>query len=658
MPKYQVTAPSGEKFEVTAPDGASQADVLAYAQKQFAAKKDVNPIVDAVRAIPGGLGKGIAGLGGMAGDLMNPSDTETVEGLGGEQITVKKGENRQGFPTSDQFNKVISAPTGGYYEPQTTAGRYTEKAASFAPAAIGGPGSFTQRALSRVLLPAAGAQGAGSLVDADDHPALHVGAEALGALAGGGLALGSSAIGKAYLATREAPEILAQRRLADLLAKQGVGTDTLTAASIPGRGQLAAEALGPQGVTMMATLGRRSGDTGKKLAEVLKQRATSAPSRILADAEEASGIAPSGAVERIKGIVEEGRERSRPLYNESEAWPANTSEHLERLAAQPDVRKGMAVGIRNDQRRAASDNVPFDSAAYAITKFDDAGDPIISAVPTWKTWDAGKRGLDEELEQFRNPTTRQLELTPTGYEIDYMRRKMLEEIDSLNPAYAKARKSSADYMSANSSFLQAQKHLMDPKSTAKQVDEYFVRLNDGDKEAYRAGLSNLLYQQAMNQRLRPGALLTPNIQSKIKTAFGQDKGARFIKSLEDEAELARTGGRMMPGTNSISSDVLMMSDDIDHMANFDAAQQGVSAIGNLLAGKPMAAIGSGLKAVGHFAPDLLRTRGMNESARNELGRLLMGAPDEMDAVLKALPAKPQLNVRKALAAELGKYGPK
>lgn len=41
MGQFIVTAPDGRKFEVTAPDGASQADVLAYAQRQVAGQKPV-----------------------------------------------------------------------------------------------------------------------------------------------------------------------------------------------------------------------------------------------------------------------------------------------------------------------------------------------------------------------------------------------------------------------------------------------------------------------------------------------------------------------------------------------------------------------------------------------------------------------------------------
>lgn len=39
MPTYEVTSPDGQKWEVNAPDGATQDQVLSYAQQQFAAKQ-------------------------------------------------------------------------------------------------------------------------------------------------------------------------------------------------------------------------------------------------------------------------------------------------------------------------------------------------------------------------------------------------------------------------------------------------------------------------------------------------------------------------------------------------------------------------------------------------------------------------------------------
>jgi hypothetical protein len=82
MPTYKITAPNGDNYEITAPDGASEADVLAYAQKNFkmAAAPKAKPfgqqLNDAVNDIPRTLGRtaraGLQGIGGIADLLASP----------------------------------------------------------------------------------------------------------------------------------------------------------------------------------------------------------------------------------------------------------------------------------------------------------------------------------------------------------------------------------------------------------------------------------------------------------------------------------------------------------------------------------------------------------------------------------------------------------
>jgi len=42
MAVFEITSPSGEVFEITAPEGASEQDVLSYAQSQFALELDMS----------------------------------------------------------------------------------------------------------------------------------------------------------------------------------------------------------------------------------------------------------------------------------------------------------------------------------------------------------------------------------------------------------------------------------------------------------------------------------------------------------------------------------------------------------------------------------------------------------------------------------------
>ncbi|MEY4636518.1 MAG: hypothetical protein RJA55_2316 [Acidobacteriota bacterium] len=94
MAKYRVTSPSGEAFEVNAPEGASEADVMAYAKAEFAkqapaiTKPAAVEVGDALRAIPRQLGLtaryGAEGLAQAAQIGTEPLRLLTDRVLGGE----------------------------------------------------------------------------------------------------------------------------------------------------------------------------------------------------------------------------------------------------------------------------------------------------------------------------------------------------------------------------------------------------------------------------------------------------------------------------------------------------------------------------------------------------------------------------------------------
>lgn len=64
MAKYSITAPDGTKFKITAPDDATEAEVMAYAKQKFAEMKpvkaapSVSPIESALRGVGHGLSMG------------------------------------------------------------------------------------------------------------------------------------------------------------------------------------------------------------------------------------------------------------------------------------------------------------------------------------------------------------------------------------------------------------------------------------------------------------------------------------------------------------------------------------------------------------------------------------------------------------------------
>ena len=52
------------------------------------------------------------------------------------------------MPTSAGINKVLSAPTGGYYQPKYTPGEYAQTVAEFVPGVFGGEGSWIKKGLN------------------------------------------------------------------------------------------------------------------------------------------------------------------------------------------------------------------------------------------------------------------------------------------------------------------------------------------------------------------------------------------------------------------------------------------------------------------------------------------------------------------------------
>jgi len=80
MPTYEVTSPDGRTFEVTAPEGASQKDVLAYAQSNFeklAPKETLGGNLKefAKGVIPGGIG--LLETAGIGASALLPDEYET-----------------------------------------------------------------------------------------------------------------------------------------------------------------------------------------------------------------------------------------------------------------------------------------------------------------------------------------------------------------------------------------------------------------------------------------------------------------------------------------------------------------------------------------------------------------------------------------------------
>lgn len=175
MPVARYQLPDGRvaRFEVPGGTTPEQAQAIgdahfSAAQPEQAQQPEPNSAVDAIRSIPGGLAKGLSGIVGIPGDI---SHAMGVAGgfirknvFGEDPAAVDAAEaatDRKGLPTTGDVANAVAKPFGGYYQPQTMAGRYAETISSFAPAAAA-PGGLATR-VARVAIPGAASEAAGEL---------------------------------------------------------------------------------------------------------------------------------------------------------------------------------------------------------------------------------------------------------------------------------------------------------------------------------------------------------------------------------------------------------------------------------------------------------------------------------------------------------------
>lgn len=207
MARFQITGPDGATYEINAPEGASDQDVLSYAQKEFgktaqppnvaantepAAAPPANPerapysgigeaAVGAGKALGTGLFKGMVGLGTLPGNLESllRAGTNSAAGMVGLEPPMDPDTLAINY---NDFMGRFENKFGPTYKPKTTAEKYIHALGEFAPggALVGGVSKGTRAA--QVAAPAIVSETAGQ---ATEGTAFEPYARVAGALAGG-----------------------------------------------------------------------------------------------------------------------------------------------------------------------------------------------------------------------------------------------------------------------------------------------------------------------------------------------------------------------------------------------------------------------------------------------------------------------------------------
>jgi hypothetical protein len=253
-------------------------------------------------------------------------------------------------------------------------------------------------------------------------------------------------------------------------------------------------------------------------------------------------------------------------------------------------------------------------------------DLLPGEVPSMQTLDYIKRGMDDVLNQSRNPITRRLELDGAGRAVESSVRSFRTALTDANPAYGEALQAGGDPIRLEEAFKQAPR-LFGLGVNGRTFRTAIERMPQVDRQALTAGLADDLFTRAQNGRLRPRDLAQPVFREKITALMGSDQATTLLNRVNAEIAMAGTGNRMSPGSNSITAEALeaMAEQDrgvglfSDLARNFENTPGFVTPLVKTAAqavGAPIGGFFRGMQAPG------------GQGFRDEVGRLLLAAPEE------------------------------
>jgi hypothetical protein len=274
-----------------------------------------------------------------------------------------------------------------------------------------------------------------------------------------------------------------------------------------------------------------------------------------------------------------------------------------------------------------------------------------------QTLDYVKRGMDDVLEQQRNPITGKLVLDEAGRAQNEVRAKFLNELDKLNPNYGQARKAYAGPAQARDALARGQDALsLDPNELGIQVGgqspEQLAQMQLG----FRSGLVDQANKYRMSTNPFDATLGTPAAEQRLGTMFGNNPGvANILRQRDLEAQLARTSSKIIGGSDTAARQIAnqqFVGPNVDAIMDvgstlatggvpvLPAAKLGYSGLKNIV---KMGAEKRAVQKADEFAPMMLNTDPAATSA-------------SIDELLAKLSARRALEERQNVTRPLGMFG--
>lgn len=594
MPTFEITSPDGKKYQVTAPEGATQEEIIGRIKAHQVAgdisqggKSTLKILDDAVRAIARGI------TFGYADELAAKMDELTGRGGSYEENLKREQQKTSQIPTAIRVPGEIAGAIGGAV------------AAAPVTGAVGAATGLSRLPAAAKLI-GAGAAGGAVYGSEEAGPGARLGGAAEGGLVGaatGGLLAGGGRVVQHVVN----PAARAEAELA-----RAVRRDAGQGGSPVVPGATMADVGGENVKGLLERVAQTPGAGRSQVVPFLTERQQGQMDRI---ADELSALTGSkrSAIKAVDETIAQRAKDATPLYQA--AYQAGDraiwSPGLERLSSSPTVQSAMRGAIRKWQDNAVADGF----GAMNPSSVERGGQIVfgksVPAFPNLQFWDYTKRAITDAIGQAKKSG-----LNDKARVLTKLDNAIRDELDRAVPEYAAARQAWAGptkYLDA----IEAGKEILSAKVGAEELSGNFAKLSPSEKEAFRIGAVSAIRARMGNDPAKLGDmtkyLRSPEVRAKVAAIMPSPQAAAaWERRLNFEVGSSELVGRGLRGSQTFRR--LMEAQD----ANSLTGDLIMAAFG----GKPPLELMSKL-TFGLYgkARDTLRSR-----TDAELARRLLGAP--------------------------------
>lgn len=312
-------------------------------------------------------------------------------------------------------------------------------------------------------------------------------------------------------------------------------------------------------------------------------------------------------MEQSEALLQQARRDAAPLYERANSVPVIGSPVIDDALATPfgreaiakartiaanDRRSPEAMGFRlnEDGSVALEPTIPMTLTSAGR----EGGVPVQQMGYTQQALDQAKQGMDDVLEQFRNPVTGKLELTPLGRSQNGVRADFLNELDAINPAYAEARRAYQGPMELRDALASGREAV---RQTPREVQAMTARMSPPELNqaqlGYRVGLNDRANDMRYSANPFEGILGTPAAEQRLSAVYGDSNPgvARLLQQRDLERDLAGSSNSILGNSKTAQR----IAADENFMSSIPGGIMDVGAdlaVGNIPLGSALRSIGA------------------------------------------------------------------